>query len=146
MKNTCKQRGVAIVEFALILPLLLLMIFTVTEFGRAVYEYNILTKSVRNGARYLSMEPPHNVLSIAQARNLMVFGNSAGTGTPLAMGLSAERIAAPTWQTAGTEPVINTVTVRISGYTFRSLFPSVFGIQFGNVVFPDITATMRSAL
>ena len=51
-----------------------------------------------------------------------------------------------TWQTAGTNPVINTVTVRISGYTFNSMFTSVFGLPFGALTFSDITATMRSYL
>ena len=50
MRN--RQRGVAIVEFALVLPLLLLMTFVVTEYSRALYQYNTLTKSVRDAARY----------------------------------------------------------------------------------------------
>ena len=45
--------------------------------------------------------------------------------------------------------MINTVTVRVTNYTFHSLFTSVFGIAFGNangdIVFGDITATMRAA-
>jgi hypothetical protein len=40
------------------------------------------------------------------------------------------------------------VTVRISGYSFHSLFPSVMGVVFananGNIAFSDITATMRA--
>jgi Flp pilus assembly protein TadG len=32
------QRGSAIVEFALLLPLLLLLTMTTTEFGRAIYQ------------------------------------------------------------------------------------------------------------
>jgi hypothetical protein len=38
--------------------------------------------------------------------------------------------------------------VRVSSYTFHSLFPSVIGVVFtdanGNIVFSDITATMRA--
>ena len=56
MKN--KQNGVALVEFALILPLLLLLTFITTEFGRAVYQYNTITKSVRDAVRYLSTQTP----------------------------------------------------------------------------------------
>jgi hypothetical protein len=48
----------------------------------------------------------------------------------------------------GANPLINTVSVRISSYTFHSMFPSVMGLVFadanGNIVFSDITATMRS--
>ncbi|RST52296.1 TadE/TadG family type IV pilus assembly protein [Variovorax sp. MHTC-1] len=145
-----KQSGVALVELALIIPLLLLLTFITTEFGRAMFEYNVVTKSTRDAVRYLSVQTPGT--HIAEARNLMVYGNLAGTGTPLARGLSLANVPAAsccTWQTAGTNPVINTVTVRISGYTFRSLFISVFGVVFGDangdIVFSDITATMRGA-
>jgi hypothetical protein len=137
-----RQRGVAIVEFALILPLLLLLTMTVTEFGRALYQYDILAKSVRDAARYLSVQTPGT--HTTEARNLVVYGNTAGTGTPLALGLTLANVPVPTWQAAGTGPFINTVTVRISGYTFRSLFASVFGITFGNLAYNDIAATMRS--
>lgn len=145
-----KQSGVALVELALIIPLLLLLTFITTEFGRAMYEYNAVAKSTRDAVRYLSFQTPGT--HIAEAQNLMVYGNLAGTGTPLVRGLSLANVPAAsccTWQTAGTNPVINTVTVRISGFTFHSLFISVFGVVFGDangdIVFSDITATMRGA-
>jgi Flp pilus assembly protein TadG len=143
------QKGVALVEFALILPFLLLLSITAAEFGRAIWEYNTLTKSVRDAARYLSIQTPGSATEVDRARNLMVYGNLSGTGTPLAIGLSLANVPSPgccTWQTAGTGPVINTVTVRITGYTFRSMFATVFGQQFGAIQFSDISATMRSFL
>lgn len=81
-----KQSGVALVELALIIPLLLLLTFITTEFGRAMYEYNAVTKSTRDAVRYLSFQTPGT--HIAEAQNLMVYGNLAGTGTPLVRGLS----------------------------------------------------------
>ena len=144
-----RQRGSAQIELALIMPLLLLITFITTEIGRAMYEYNTLTKSTRDAVRYLSVKTPGT--KIAEARNLIVYGNTAGTGVPLARGLSLANVPAGsccTWQSAGAEPIINTVTVRISGYTFHSLCPSVMGIVCADanvdIVFSDITATMRS--
>jgi Flp pilus assembly protein TadG len=142
-----KQKGVALVEFALILPFLLILSITTVELGRAIWEYNTLTKSVRDAARYLSIQTPGT--KVTQARNLMVYGNLSGTGTPLAMGLTLSNVPDPgccSWQTAGSAPVINTVTVRISGYTFRPMFASAFGVSFATVTFSDIKATMRSYL
>jgi len=78
------QRGVALVEFALILPFLLLLSLITVEFGRAIWQYNTLTKSVRDAARYLSLQTPGT--KMAQAKNLVVYGNLAGTGAPLARG------------------------------------------------------------
>jgi Flp pilus assembly protein TadG len=45
------QQGSAIVEFALVLPLLLLFLFGVIEFGLAIYNKQILTNAAREGAR-----------------------------------------------------------------------------------------------
>lgn len=139
-----RQNGAALVEFALILPLLLLLTFITTEFGRAMYQYNTLTKSVRDAARYLSIQTPGTHMT--EASNLIVYGNVAGTGAPLALGLALTNVPNPTWQAAGTNPVINTVTVQITGYTFNSLIPSAFGITFGSIPITPISATMRSQL
>lgn len=142
-----RQTGAAAVEFALVLPFLLLLTFITTEFGRAIWEYNILAKSVRDAARYLSVQTPGT--KISEARSLMVYGNLTNTGTPVALGLSLANVPSPgccTWQTAGANPVINTVTVRITGYTFNSIFSTVFGLRFGAVPYPPITATMRAEL
>ena len=143
------QRGAALIELALIIPLLLLMTFITTEFGRAMYEYNAVTKSTRDAVRYLSVQTPGT--HVAEARNLLVYGNTAGTGSPLARGLSLANVPSGsccTWQSAGSDPIITTVTVRISSYTFHSLFPSVMGVVLtganGNIVFSEISATMRA--
>ena len=144
-----RQRGVALVELALVIPFLLLLTFITTEFGRAMYEYNAVAKSTRDAVRYLSFQTPGT--HITEARNLMVYGNLAGTGSPLARGLSLANVPVGTcctWQTTGTNPVVTTITVRVSSYSFRSMFASVFGLSFadanGNIVFSDITATMRA--
>src|SRR3954467_15130876 len=113
---TKKQSGVALVEFALVLPLLLLMTFIVVEYSRALYQYNTLTKSVRDAARYLSVQSPGS--GITQSKNLIVYGNLAGSGLPLAIGLSKSQVPDPVWALSGALPVMNTVTVKITGYTF----------------------------
>lgn len=150
---TKRQEGVALVEFALILPFLLLLSITAIELGRAIWEYNTLTKSVRDAARYLSIQTPGT--KIEEARTLMVYGNVADRTTPpLAIGLTLANVPVPSpddqgccsWQTAGSAPVINTVTVRITGYQFRPMFASVFGVGFPTVTYSPITATMRSYL
>jgi Flp pilus assembly protein TadG len=46
-----KRRGVAAVEFAIIAPLLFLLIFGMIEFGRMVMVQQILTNAAREGAR-----------------------------------------------------------------------------------------------
>jgi Flp pilus assembly protein TadG len=145
-----KQSGVALVEFALVLPLLLIITLITTEFGRALYQYNTLTKSVRDAVRYLSVQTPGT--NIDQAKNLVVFGSLSNTGTPLAIGLAKTQVPDPVWQANGTGPVINTVTIKIAGctnsappcYKFVPLVSGIFGVNFGTLNFADISATMRS--
>ncbi len=46
-----KQAGIAAVEFTLLLPLMLLFIAAIGEFGNILIKYNTLSKAVQNGAR-----------------------------------------------------------------------------------------------
>ena len=139
-----KQTGVALVEFALILPWLLILTFITTEFSRALFQYNILTKSVRDAARYLSVYNPSDAAKILIAKNLVVYGNPAGSGSPLVIGLTTSLVPNPVWQTFGTSPVINTVTIKLTGYRFTPVVASVFGLNFAGVTYSDISATMRA--
>lgn len=145
-----KQMGAALIELALILPLFLLLTFITTEFGRAIYQYNTITKSVRDAVRYLSVQTPGTHFN--EAKNLVVYGNPSpeDTETPLALGLQLAHVEDPVWQIAGTNPVINTVTITVSGYRFTPLLANVFGIAFSNaegeIPFGSISATMRAPL
>lgn len=46
--------GIASVEFVLILPILLLLLAVIIDFGRLYYDYHAVSKSVRDATRYLS--------------------------------------------------------------------------------------------
>ena len=130
------------VEFALVLPVLLVLTFTVTELGRAFYQYNVLAKSVREAARYLSVRAAG--VDVDKAKNIIVYGKPSGGSNPVVPGLSLSNVPDPVWAYSGTYPVINTVTVTVTGYRFTPLASSVFGIGFNNIVFSPIRATMRS--
>ena len=51
---TCRPRGQASLEFALIIPLLILIILTVSHIGLLVYQKNILEQAAREGARVIA--------------------------------------------------------------------------------------------
>ena len=51
LRRFASVRGQSVIEFALILPFLLLIVFGITEFGRALMTANILTQAAREGAR-----------------------------------------------------------------------------------------------
>ena len=46
-----RNRGQALVEFALIIPLFLVLLVALFDLGRAVFAYNTLTNAAREGAR-----------------------------------------------------------------------------------------------
>lgn len=46
-----RRRGQTLIEFALILPLIILLVMFVFDMGRAVYYYSVLYNAVREGAR-----------------------------------------------------------------------------------------------
>jgi hypothetical protein len=46
------EEGAAVVEFALVLPILFLIVFGIIDFGRAFYTVNNIISAVREGARY----------------------------------------------------------------------------------------------
>lgn len=55
MKNSLTKKpnncGQSLVEFALVLPILVLLVFGITEFGRYLYLKNTATNGARAGAR-----------------------------------------------------------------------------------------------
>jgi len=51
LKNQENQRGVAAVESAIVLPLLLFLFIGITEFGIAYYNKQVITNASREGAR-----------------------------------------------------------------------------------------------
>src|SRR5215207_7442882 len=52
LRGLRSERGAALVEFALVVPLLMLMMCATIDFGLAVYTLNNLTAAVREGGRY----------------------------------------------------------------------------------------------
>ncbi len=61
-----RDRGATAVEFALLLPLLLLIVFGIVDFGRALNAQITLTQAAREGARLASLGEG-NVASGTQA-------------------------------------------------------------------------------
>lgn len=51
-----RTRGQSLVEFALTLPIFLLVVFGLIDLGRAVYVNNSLAEAARDGARYGSVQ------------------------------------------------------------------------------------------
>jgi len=152
--NIRRQRGVVAVEFALLVIPMLVMVFGITEFGRAMYQYNTLVKATRDATRYLSTQAAGTGVSAAQC--LAVYGNETcgAAGTELVPGLTTAMVtecdasSCPATHLAVTTGAgaVNLVTVTIQGYEFQSLVSfSIGGFSVGlpNVTFGGVSTTMR---
>jgi Flp pilus assembly protein TadG len=120
------QRGLAMVELAISAPLLLLLLYAIGEFGNIFYQYALLADAARNADRYLgsnaikdSSGVPIVTATVASAtRNLAVYGNAGGAGSPLLPGLAVGQVTVAT-QVDGSGATDVTVSV---AYPYQSLF------------------------
>ncbi len=46
------ERGQALIEFALTIPVVFMVLFGIIDFGRALYAYDLVTNAARLGTRY----------------------------------------------------------------------------------------------
>jgi TadE-like protein len=130
-QHRSSQTGQSLVEFAMVLPLVLLVVFGITEFGRAYYQYNTLSKAIRDGARYISSHT-YSSVNIANARNLVVYGQTVGGGPPVLPGLTTAMIAVTPSGGTGPYNEINppqSVIVGVVNYPFDSLVPGVISLN-----------------
>ena len=73
------ERGSALIEASIVLPLLLALIGGVLEFGFFFYQEQLITVGVRDAARYLALtHDPTSVTNQSDARNLAVTGSVDG--------------------------------------------------------------------
>lgn len=92
-----ESEGIASVEFVLVLPVLVLMLFGTIELGRLLVDYQLANKSVRDSIRYLSRvrdqaiaaqcpgggqlwPSPAPTLTVTNAVNLAMTGSIATPG------------------------------------------------------------------
>lgn len=152
MRLPVKQKGVAAVEFGILLVPLVILTFGITELGRAMYQYNTIAKATRDAARYMSVQTPGDTDEMANARclaatgHLMVDGDCPGpwlvpelTDEDVLVMDSSTNPATHSLQpvsVGGGAPtgVANLVTVEVSGFQFVSLVSFVVpDIQFGTI-------------
>ena len=92
------QKGLAAVEAWFVLPFLLLLMLASGEFGRALYQYSMLSKAMRAGA--LSIERSGDFYSNSgsraqresEAKNLIVYGSTSAAGSSVLPGLTTSDV------------------------------------------------------
>jgi hypothetical protein len=130
-------RGGAAVELALCLPLLLLLLVGVAEFGRALYTQHVLIKGVRDSVRYLARvaDPtaaPYQTIATnlalrgsTSASEPLLLPNAGGGNTPPEGANIVFLIAETTDPTAFYSPT--QIVIGTLSYPFSSPLMSAFG-------------------
>ncbi|PIW27879.1 MAG: hypothetical protein COW30_09295 [Rhodospirillales bacterium CG15_BIG_FIL_POST_REV_8_21_14_020_66_15] len=81
------RRGNALIEFALLLPVMLAVFGGLTEFGRAFFQSHAVSKSLRAAALMAATSGlPLGADAIAAATNLAKTGTLDGSGDPIVPG------------------------------------------------------------
>lgn len=121
LKKTLKcESGTQMIEFALLLPFLIVLFASAVEMGRMFYTYTTLQKSTEVGARYLSSKPLTSGAfaggDINTAKNLVVCGiaSNAADGCsgqpPIASNLTTGNVSITQSTILGNQYVTVTVT------------------------------------
>jgi hypothetical protein len=115
-----RENGTHMVELAIVIPVLLIMLGGLAEFGRFFYTYTKLTTAVRAGARHACKWERNASWTFPETSNMVVYGDFGGSGSPILPGLSTSNVVV---QANG--PSVNnidSVTVRIVNYTYTPIF------------------------
>ena len=89
-KRVHNRCGAAAVEFALLMPVFLMIVWGIIEFGRAMMAGQLVTNASRHGARLAIVEGSTNSTVEADIDQFLV--NSIGGITPADVGVSYEVI------------------------------------------------------
>lgn len=116
------ETGASAVEFAIILPVLLLLVFGIIEFGFAIYDKTMITSASREGARagIVFRVPPvtdgeiSSVVNNYLSNHLITFGGSNNA----------------------------TVTVTRTGYSSGDELKVTVAYTFTSLILPDLVETL----
>ena len=141
-----KRGGQTLVEFALILPILLLLLVGVVDFGRAIYANNAMANAARQGGRTAIVNQTTAEIrarAIAQATGLDIDTTSTSCPPSGASGVCIEfkdsTLSDPCAPTTGNLGCVAVITVKT---TFNPITPIV-----GRILGPiALTSTTKQAI
>lgn len=145
------QRGVAMVEFTICLPLLLLLLFGIAEFGRLLFQYNSLLQANRDAVRYAAGKAWNPTLGNVElsadlqtkAKNLAVYGVpvAPSNGQPVVPGLTTANVQVTALGTTHVQVSTSYSFVPVIGGGIPGFIGN--GVSFG---FPLVATTVMRVL
>lgn len=142
-----RQKGLAMVEFAIGAPVLLLLLLAIGEFGRMLSHYNQLLQGSRDAARYVASHAMNSTLGRIDlngslqgtAQSLVVYGApSQGGRSAILPGLTTGMVQVST---------VNTEHIQVSvTYTFRPVIGAALPGFFGDDIPLNIPLTATTVM
>ena len=112
------QTGSAIVEFTLVALMFFMLSLGLAEFGRAIFDYSIVSSLAREGVRYAAVRGSASGHA-ATAANISAYVQSKASGMNLTVTV--------TWTPAANNNPGSTVNVQVQ-YVFRSVAPVLLSL------------------
>jgi hypothetical protein len=141
-----QQKGLYIVEFALVAALFFVLLFGMIEFARALFVWNTLTEATRRGARLAAVCP----VGHASIANVTVFNApGAGGASPILPTLNTSDVVTDYLDQAGAVTGIlddiRYVRVSIVGFSHVLLIPALLpGLPAMTLTAPTFETTLPS--
>jgi Flp pilus assembly protein TadG len=145
--STQKRIGAAIVEFAVVAPILMVFILGIIEIGRLVMVAQVATNASREGARYAVQGSASTSTIDAYLRTYLSSAglSNTGSGAGSAVTVSIETLSGATWAPTGDPSTASAGTpVRVTvsvNFNSQSWLPSRFFV--GNNTQVQGVAVMR---
>lgn len=141
-----RDRGQSLVEFALVFPLFMLIIFGIVDAGRLIYTYNTVANAARDGARVAIVNQSTSGSDTCDTTSATAWSTGCAIESGLGLGLQPADIVVeyrnPTDTAACATPIIGCIAaVEVTG-TYQPLTP-VIGQLIGVV---PVTSTSKMAI
>lgn len=137
IRNT--EAGQALVEFTMILPIFLLLLFALVDFGRAFYTWLVVTQAAREGARAAAVQADDATV------NARIYGSFCNS-YPSNCGLDPAKLSISKSNIQGNRGDTVTVDLRYSFSFATPLGDIVKFVSAGNITAPTITAHSSTRL
>lgn len=117
--NKKRERGASLVEFSIAATVFLTVMFSVIEFGRALWTHNALADAARRGARYAVINAESKKDDV---KKMVVYGSLDAAAKPILPNLTTDNVDV-SYDGFGMD--VGTVQVTIKEYDFEFIVPIV---------------------
>jgi Flp pilus assembly protein TadG len=138
--------GQSLVEFALVLPIFLLMIMGIVDMGRLIYTYNTVSNAARDGARIAIVNQSTTGTTTCDTSSATAWSTGCAIASGIALNIAPADVSVtyrdPTDTTACSPVTIGCIAVvQVTG-TYTALTP-IIGQLIGSI---DVSSTAKMSI